>query len=412
MSTQVHQFANGMTLVAEPLRSLESAAFCFLVPLGSAYDPPDRAGLSSFLCEMAQRGCGELSSREFLDQLELLGVEGSESVSLAHTSYSGATIADNLLPALKIYADLLRRPHLPEEQFEAGRLVMQQELRGVEDEPAQKAMIELRRQHYPAPWGQPSSGDAAGITATTIDDVRAHFQTGYRPGETILAVAGQFDWDRLKNEVGQLFDGWDVSPRDEPAYGERGTNRGHLQYDSNQTHICLAYDSIPLADPDYFKAWGAIQVLSGGSSSRLFTEVREKRGLCYTVGAQHRILRKLGAIACYAGTSADRAQETLDVTLAEIKRLQEGVEASELDRLKARMKAGLLMQQESSMARSMSIAYDWYHLGRIRELDEVSRCVEELTPESINAYLAGHPPGEFTLLTLGPQALEAPDAIS
>ncbi len=412
MSIHIHQFDNGMTLVAEELRSLESAAFCFLVPVGSAYDPPARAGLTSFVCEMVQRGCGSMSSRQFLDALELLGVEGSESVSLAHTTYGGATLADNLLPALSIYADLLLRPHLPPEQLEAGRLVSLQELRGVEDEPAQKAMLELRRRHYPAPWGQPSIGDVSGLQATTIDDVRRQFAQGYRPGGTILGVAGKFDWQALKSHVGELFSGWSVADLPEPGYGPRGATRDHIPFESNQTHICLAYDSVPLSDPDYFRAWGAVHVLSGGSSSRLFSEVREKRGLCYTVYAQHRLLRDRGIVTCYAGTSADRAQETLDVTMAEIERLYEGVEADELDRLQARMKSGLLMQQESSSSRSMSIAYDWYHLGRVRDLAEVSRCVEELTPESINSYLVGHPIANLTLLTLGPKPLEAPHGVS
>lgn len=115
---------------------------------------------------------------------------------------------------------------------------------------------------------------------------------------------------------------------------------------------------------------------------------------------------------CYAGTSADRAQETLDVTLAELNRLAQGVQADELDRLKARIKAALIMQQESSSARSSAVARDWYHLGRVRTLEEVERLIDGLTCESINAYLAEHPPGDFTIVTLGPRELEVPVGVS
>ena len=147
-------------------------------------------------------------------------------------------------------------------------------------------------------------------------------------------------------------------------------------------------------------------------SSRLFTEVREKRGLCYSVYATMHTLRDRGSVLCYAGTSAERAQETLDVTLAELVRLAEGMQPDELDRLKARIKSGLIMQQESSISRSGAIARDWYHLGRVRTLDEIGRLVDALSCESINSYLAANPPRDFTIVTLGPQPLEVPLGVS
>ena len=115
-----HTFDGGMTLVAEPNASLESAAFTFLTPAGCCYDPDDRKGLSAFVCEMALRGAGSRDSRAFIEDLENLGVERSESVSVSHATYSGATLASNLPAALEIYADLLRAPHLPPDQLEAG----------------------------------------------------------------------------------------------------------------------------------------------------------------------------------------------------------------------------------------------------------------------------------------------------
>jgi len=170
----------------------------------------------------------------------------------------------------------------------------------------------------------------------------------------------------------------------------------------------VAYDSVAYRDPDYFEAWGAVGVLSGGMSSRLFTEVREKRGLCYTVYATQATLKDRGAVLCYSGTTAERAQETLDVMLGELKRLSAGIEQHELTRLKARIKSGLIMQQESSSSRSSSMARDWYLLGRVRTLDEVSKLVDGLSAESINAYLKQHPPGDFTIVTLGRNTLEVP----
>jgi len=403
-----HTFANGLVLVAEPIMSLQSAAFSFLVPAGCAYDPGNRSGLATLTCEMTLRGAGERDSRLFVEDLENLGVERGESVSSSHTTISGATLAKNLGPALGIMTDMLRRPHLPEDELDPARLVVLQELIAIDDEPAQKVMIELRRRQYADPWGRPSQGERGALEATSLHDVRNFYSKFYRPNGTILGVAGRFEWNRLKNEVGELLADWKPIDQAEPPLGQVSTHVEHLNHDSNQTQIGIAYESIPYRHPDYFQAWAAVNVLSGGMSSRLFTEVREKRGLCYSVSASSHTLRDRGAVFCHAGTSADRAQETLDVTLAELKRLADGVEPAELSRLKARIKSSLIMQQESSSSRSSSIARDWYHLGRVRSIEEVGALVDALSCETINHYLKSNPPGPFSVITLGPSALQVP----
>jgi predicted Zn-dependent peptidase len=407
-----HTYPNGLVLVAEPIDALQSAAFTFLAPAGCVYDPANRGGLSSFTCEMVLRGAGERDSRQFILDLDNLGVERAEGVATSHVSYSGATVAENLPKTLAIYADLLRRPHLPADQMEASRLAMLQELRAVEDEPAQKVMIELRGRHYPEPWGRSAQGDQASLEATTIDDIRPHFQRYYRPNGTILGVAGRVDWERLKDSVGEMLGDWPAGAEETIEEKPCRTRYLHLPHDSQQTQIGIAYASVPYRHPDYFQAWGSVGVLSGGMSARLFTEVRERRGLCYSVYATQHTLWHRGAVFCYAGTGADRAQETLDVTLGELRRLAKGIEESELDRLKARIKSALIMQQESSSARSSSLARDWYHLGRARTLDEVGQLIDGLTSRSINAYLAEHPPGDFTVVTLGSRELEVSDGVS
>jgi predicted Zn-dependent peptidase len=152
--------------------------------------------------------------------------------------------------------------------------------------------------------------------------------------------------------------------------------------------------------------------MSDGMGSRLFTEVREKRGLCYSVAASCHTLKDRGSVLCYAGTTTDRAQETLDVLVAELRQLSQGIHADELARLKARIKSSLIMQQESSTSRSGSIAGDWYYLGRVRTLDELAAIIDGLTCESINRYLAANPPSDLRYVTMGQRALEIPDGIS
>ncbi len=406
-----HIYSNGLVLVAEQMPWLRSAAFSLLLPAGCALEPSDRGGLANITSEMVERGCGPRDSRQFILELDNLGLEWSDSVSASHAGFGGAAPAENLPAALAIFADMVRRPHLPEQELPAARALMLQELRAVEDEPSQKAASELRRRHYHEPWGRPAHGDLPGVQATTLDDIQAFFARHYRPNGAILGAAGRFEFPALRDLVAELLADW--TPAEPAEIVEQPTRQPylHVPYQSAQTQIGIAYPSVPYRHPDYFPAWGSVGVLSGGMSSRLFTEVRERRGLCYSVHAGHHTLRDRAGVFCFAGTSADRAQETLDVTLGEIRRLAEGVRPDELGRLKARIKSSLIMQQESSSARSGAVAADWYHLGRVRTVEQLHDLAEGLSCESINAYLAASPPADFDIVTVGPNPLEVPVAV-
>lgn len=407
-----HCLANGMALIGEANNAVQSAAITLLVPCGYTTDPQNRLGISSLLCDMVLRGAGSRDSRELINDLEVLGVERGESVGASQISFSAATLSENLDETLAIYADIARRPHLPADQLEAGQLVCMQEINGVDDEPAQRLMVELRKRCYPQPWGRSSHGTEDGVMSSTAEEVTAHWKTHFRPDTAILGVAGDFEWEKLVEKIECLFGDWSGTKL--PAIVEASPEIGdaHTPHEGNQCHIGIAFPSVPYRHEDYLKAWAAVGVLSGGMSSRLFTEVREKRGLCYTVSASLQTQLERARVLCYAGTSSERAQETLDVTFAELLRLRQGVRQDELQRLKARIKSGLIMQQESTSARSGAVAREWYHLGRVRTLDEVGRMVDELTSDMINSFLDDHPPQDFTFATLGPTALELPREVS
>lgn len=409
---QTCQLPNGLTLLIEPMADVQSAAFSLLIPAGSIYDPPDQAGCASVLVELLTRGAGDLDSQQLTNALDNLGLQRSESAERRFVSFGGATLAENLPAALRLYADVVRRPHLPEAEFEAAVAGCEQTLLAIEDEPRQKIMVELRRMCYPAPWGKPSEGSMEGLFGLSMPTVRKHFEQCFRPNEAILGVAGNVDVAEIKALVEDAFGDWATLPEPQYASGPRGAYRDHLEHESTQTQIGIAYDSVPYRDPDYYSAWAAVGVLSGGSSSRLFTEVRERRGLCYAVYAGLTSSKDDGRVLCYAGTTAERAQETLDVTLQEIQRLRGSVLNDELDRCKARAKSSLIMQQESSSSRAASLTNDWFHLGRVVSLEEIRGKIEALTVESLHQHLEKYPPRNFTILTLGPQPLEVPHAVS
>lgn len=397
---------NGLVVIVEPMAGVRSAAFSVLLPAGSVFDPPGKNAAAAVLCEMLPRGAGSRDSRELSNALDDLGVQRDESVGVAHLSFSGAMIADNLEAALRLYRDLLREPHLPADEFEPAQAGVAQTIRGNEDEPRQKVVTELRQRCFEVPWGLPSDGTLTGLESLTHADIVAQFRSGVRPNGAIIGIAGAVDPRSTLALAEELFGDWPAAPEAAFQLGPRGVKRDHIEHDSTQTHIGISYESIPYNDPDYYAAWAAVNVLSGGMSARLFTEVREKRGLCYAISASLTSLKHAGQVLCYAGTTNERAQQTLDLTMTELRRLGEGIADDELDRCKAGAKSALIMQQESTRSRAGSLARDWYHLSRVRPLAEVRSEIESLTTDRVLDYVRAHPADDVTILTLGPKPLE------
>ena len=238
--------------------------------------------------------------------------------------------------------------------------------------------------------------------------MRGLYERRVRANGAILSVAGAVDWPRLKAQVEELFGDWAGGAEPAPRPGPFAPASTHLHKDTQQTQVSLAFPSVPLTHPDYYAARGAVGVLSGGMSARLFTEVREKRGLCYSVYASHDSVKDTAAVVGYAGTRADRAQETLDVMVAEFRKLPAGVSDDELDRVKAALKTTLVMQQESTAARAGSMAGDWFHLGRVRPVEEVRAAVDGLTVAAVTDHARRFPADALTVVTLGPDPLTVP----
>jgi predicted Zn-dependent peptidase len=390
------------------MEHVRSAALNFLVPAGCVYDPPGQPGLASILAEMITRGAGQRDSRELSLALDNLGLDRDEGVGSMHLRFWGATLAQNLPAALEIYSDILRRPHLPKEEIDPVRALALQELQALEDEPKAKVMVELRRRHFPPPLGNDRRGTVESLESMNVDSVRRHFQRTFQPHGTILSVAGNIEWKPLKDQVERLFGDWSGDELPTFHMGKAPGGRGHLAKETTQTQIAIAYPSVPFGHADYYAAQGAVHVLSGGMSARLFTEVREKRGLCYAVWASYMTFKDRACILCYAGTTNERAQETLTVTLEEVLRLKEGIAKDEIGRLQAGLKSSLIMQEESTSARAGALASDWYYLGRVRTLEEIQTAVNSLTPKKIVAHLHRYPPRDFTIVTLGPKSLRLP----
>ena len=403
-----HTFGNGLTLLAEQMPGMQSAAMTLMINAGASTDPVDRSGSATVLADLVLRGAGSRDSRQLTDYLDSLGLQRSSGVGVYHTRFGCAALAAKVVEGMAAYADILQRPHLPETGFQAGRDLALQAIAGIEDEPRQKLLIKPREWHYPSPYGRTAMGQKEHLEKLTLDLMKADHTDRYQAKDSIIAFAGNVDFARLKEEVETQFGDLQARPQ-QPVKVMPPPGNYHFEHaKTEQTHIGVAYASLPETHADYYTARLAIEVLSGGSSARLFTEIREKRGLVYSVGASYASLKDQGSILAYAGTSNERAQATLDCLITEIHRLNEGVEKDELERAKIGLKADIIMSGESTGARAGAIAHDYFMRGRIRTLDELKNAIDAVNVEKVNAYLKANKPGPFTIVIVGPKELKVP----
>jgi len=405
-----HVLKNGMVILGEPMEAVGSVAFGFMLPAGEALLPDGCCGAGGVIADWIFRGAGDKSSRQLCDALDGLGLHRAGSVGSSHITIGAVLEADNLAQALDLYADIILRAKLDEDQFELARQLAIDGVRALDDDPRQKVMFELRERFYPSPLGRSTAGHIEELESLTAESTRAIIKNNFNLSQTIFAVAGKYDFDAVCQQM-EDFDhpqaALEAATRRETRDEGRGTSKyTHINNEGAQVHIGLMTETVNPADEDYYNARVAVSVLSGGMSARLFTEVREKRGLCYAVAARYHGLKSAAGIMCYAGTTPEKGQETLDRVIGEFHRLSEGISEEEIERAKVGLKSSLILQSESSSSRAGAIGGDYYILGRIRSLDEIKSKIEETSVDSVLGFLRNNAFGDFTVVTIGPKCLK------
>lgn len=408
MSTiQTTQLDCGAVCLVEPIPNVSSVALNFLVPAGSATDRPESDGVAAILSELIFRGAGGLSSRAHSDALDRLGVLRSSQVGVYHLRLTATFLGDRLDEALPLLIAMLRRPALPADALEAVRSLCLQSLDSLDDDPQHMVMLRLHQRHLAEPFNRHGYGCREVLERCSIETLREAWEARCRPGGSIVAAAGAVEPAALARGLDRLLAGWTGGTPSPVELRPPSRGRFHIEKDTAQMHIGLACDAPREAEASSTLERLAVGVLSGGTSARLFTEVRQKRSLCYSVGAAYHGGRDHGLVSLYAGTTPDRAAETLDVCRAEVERLGQGVRPEELSRAAIGLKSHLIMQGESTAARAAAIANDHFRLGRARTLDEISGLIDAVGIEKLNAYLTTRCFGEFTVATVGPRPPKA-----
>lgn len=410
MSIAYHTLACGLTVITEHIPSVESAAAHFLIPAGIGHEPESRLGLTSVLSEMLLRGTHHRSSRQLADAFDRLGMlrnisAGSQFITLT-SSFLGVDAPD----CLGLLAELILRPRFERASLEPARALALQSLASLADNPQERAALILASRHNPRPLDRSPFGSEEGLRALTIEDLSAFWLKHCRPRGSILAIAGNFDiaatLKRLDRELAPWIGEASLPALSSPRH--RGTYL-HQPDDGSQVQIYLAHESPAETSPDAPLERMTNAVLDAGSSSRLFTEVREKRGLCYSIHAMYATDKRFGRTVVYVGTTPERASESITVVLAELKKLtgpEASVSAEEIARAKIGAKRRIVESGESTSARAASLASDYHRLGKSRTLDELASESAKITLDELNSYVKRRAITEQTIVSLGPTELK------
>lgn len=383
---------------------LKTVSYSIWVSGGIVADNPKKLGTSLFLPEITMRGNSSHNAQESIKYLDSAGASHSESASLDAFVYQGTATYENIGNVLSEIFRSLYEPTLPEDEVDNIREVLLQDLKAIEDNPQRLVINKLIEKYHKAPFNRCGDGTKEGIEATTIDDIKEIYNKYYGATDVLIVLAGNDSLKEHINTLQDLFNKMKVAkPIEKLVCSDTHTKNEyyHVDYSSEQTQIALASPAPNALSDDYYVARVTSELLSGGMFGRLFSEVREKRGLVYSVYNRYVANQYYGKNVLYAGTTPKNAKETLDVSLETIRTLGDNLTEDELTRAKNSLKALILIQGESSLSRAASVAYDMWLFDDYREKDFMVEKINAVTLDDVKAYINKYPYENYTLVSLG-----------
>ena len=404
MTTQITTLDSGLRVVTEHVSDVRSVALGFWVGTGSRDEAPAFAGASHFLEHLLFKGTPSRSAREIAESIDAVGGDLNAFTTKEFTAFYLRVLFDSLGMGLGVLSDIIRTPAFRPTEVEAERQVILEEILMQCDEPSDLVHDRFLAALFPGhALGREVLGDAGTISAMGRDDIAGFFEQHYRPANMVLAAAGRLDHDELVDAVAADFDGeaGGAPVRGAPESGPEAVSI--TPRDTEQAHLVVGMRALDRDDDDRYALGVLNHALGGGVSSRLFQEIREERGLAYSVYSYTEGYADAGAVAVYAGTAPGRVTEVLDLLHLELDRLIEGnISAHELDLAKGHLVGSMALSLEDTGARMSRIGRSLLVHGEIHDVDEVVARTQRVTLDDVARVIDRVLTGDRVLAVVGP----------
>jgi predicted Zn-dependent peptidase len=414
MSVRLTTLPGGLRIVTDAMPQLATAALGVWIGAGSRHETATEHGLSHLLEHMAFKGTRRRSARAIVEEIESVGGDLNAATSVEQTAYHARVLAEDIPLALDILADILTESVFDPGELDREKGVILQEIGAVEDTPDDLVFENLTATAYPEQAiGRPILGTPEKVKGFDRASIDAYLKNHYRAGVTVISAAGKVEHDRLVDSVQQRFSGLpaDDNAAARPARYVGGESRTKRRLE--QAHIVVAFEGCSIYHPDHYAAHVFTNAVGGGMSSRLFQEVREARGLAYSISSFYWAYVDTGLFGFYAGTGASDVAELMPVAIDCLAQGARDLDQAEVDRAKAQIKVAMLVALESSQARSEQIARQVLAFGRTLEPAEIIARIDALTVEDVRRAGAALLRSAPTVASIGPVAkVLTPDRVA
>jgi predicted Zn-dependent peptidase len=388
---------NGLRVLSEPMPSVVSSTIGIWVENGSRYEVPAENGVSHFIEHLLFKGTRKRTAAQIAEEIDAVGGVLNAFTGKEYTCYYAKVLGEDLAMATDLLADLFLDSIFDPAEIDRERQVVLQEISQAEDTPDDFIHDLFNLKFWEGhPLALPIFGSVGTVNAINRELLVSFMAERYRAGRVFVAAAGMVDHERLAGDCARLFGGITGDGRPEPTSppAERMVVINHHK-DLEQTHLCIGGPGISQASPLRYASYVLNTALGGGMSSRLFQEVRERRGRVYSIYSFMSSYLDCGYLAIYAGTNPEWIDEVIEVTLGEVSKLvRDGLTVAELERAKSQLKGNMLLGMESTESRMNRLARNETYFGREVPLEELARGIDRVTNDQVlelatNSFQAG-----------------------
>jgi predicted Zn-dependent peptidase len=408
-TVRITTLPNGLRVATDRMDSVETVSLGVWAGVGTRHETKEHNGVAHLLEHMAFKGTQRRSARQIAEEIESVGGLLNAYTGREQTAYYAKMLAPDMPLAIDVLSDILQNSVYDPAELERERAVVLQEIGQAEDTPDDIIFDHFQERAFPdQPMGWPTLGRAEIIGSLPREVVAGYLESRYRPERMIVAAAGNIEHDRLVDLVAKSLDRLPSGAAPATATADYRGGEYREDRDLEQVNVVLGFDGVSHHDPDYYAAAVLSQLLGGGMSSRLFQEVREKRGLVYSIHTFSSSYSDSGLFGVYAGTGEKEAAEMMPVICDEVLKVADTLEEVEVTRSAAQLKAGTLMSREGTSSRCEQLATQLLLYGRPIPPEEVVARIEAVGMGDVARVARRIFASAPTLASLGP-VVNVPD---